>query len=70
MDRVNLTDLEAICPSGYSGELKLFLDFGSSGIDDVPDPYYGGRRGFDEVYEMLLRSSEELLAFVREEHKI
>ena len=37
---------------------------------DVPDPYYGGDRGFEEVYEMLDRSTEALLAFIRVEKGI
>ena len=28
---------------------------------EVPDPYYGGDRGFDEVYEMLVRACDGLL---------
>jgi protein-tyrosine-phosphatase len=27
----------------------------------VPDPYYGGPRGFDDVFAMIRRSAEELL---------
>lgn len=30
---------------------------------DVPDPYYGGDRGFVEVYEMLVRACEGLLSW-------
>jgi len=33
---------------------------------DVPDPYYGGRRGFDEVLEMIEAAMPGLLAWVRE----
>ena len=42
-------DLEA------SGRLRRFLD------RDVPDPYYGGPGGFDEVFEMLREGAEALL---------
>lgn len=28
---------------------------------DVPDPYYGGDRGFHEVYDMLVRACDGLL---------
>jgi len=28
---------------------------------NVPDPYYGGERGFDQVFEMLVRACEGLL---------
>ena len=37
---------------------------------DVPDPYYGGMDGFYEVFDMLERSSYELLRYIRREHSI
>lgn len=36
--------------------------------EDVPDPYYGGERGFQEVFEILDRSTENLLRYVKENH--
>lgn len=33
---------------------------------DVPDPYYGGRRGFKEVLAMIEAAMPGLLAWVRE----
>ena len=35
---------------------------------DVPDPYYGGMNGFYEVFDMLERSSYELLRYIRSMH--
>lgn len=37
---------------------------------DVPDPYYGGQKGFEDVYQMLERSCQKLLAHIREEHQL
>ncbi|MGQ4443294.1 low molecular weight phosphotyrosine protein phosphatase, partial [Streptomyces violaceoruber] len=34
---------------------------------DVPDPYYGGRDGFEECLEMVEAASTGLLAAVREQ---
>lgn len=31
---------------------------------DVPDPYYGGQNGFEDVYQMLDRSIDELIDFI------
>lgn len=36
----------------------------------VPDPYYGGDDGFDEVYEILDRSLENFIGFVSRQHKL
>ena len=35
---------------------------------DVPDPYYGGTAGFEEVYQILNRSMDSLMAFLIEKH--
>ncbi|WP_262710376.1 arsenate reductase/protein-tyrosine-phosphatase family protein [Mangrovivirga cuniculi] len=29
---------------------------------DVPDPYYGGQEGFENVYQMLFRSCNNLIS--------
>jgi len=62
MDRENLTDLDAMCPADYRGHLGLFLAFAGEGAPaDVPDPYYGGDAGFDEVLDLIEAASEGLL---------
>ncbi|MEP4484929.1 MAG: low molecular weight protein-tyrosine-phosphatase [Halioglobus sp.] len=68
MDESNLEDLRAMAPAGYSGQLALFLDFASGlSVSTVPDPYYGGENGFDEVLDLIETASEGLLeAVVRE----
>lgn len=35
---------------------------------DVPDPYYGGPGGFDQVLDMCERACQGLLAHVRQHH--
>jgi protein-tyrosine phosphatase len=62
MDRSNLTHLEALQPPGYGGHLGLFLEFhpGTS-LTDVPDPYYGGEDGFEEVLDLVEAAGEGLL---------
>ena len=32
---------------------------------DVPDPYYGGAKGFDAVYQMVKRTSPKILAHIK-----
>lgn len=61
MDRQNLSDLQAICPPEYQHKLKLFLQFAEQDEEEVPDPYYGGRRGFELVLEMIEQGCEVLL---------
>lgn len=33
---------------------------------DVPDPYWGGERGFDDMYHLLRRCCVNLLAYIEE----
>lgn len=51
MDRSNLAELRRRCPPASLHRLHLALD--PVGGGDVPDPYYGGPEGFDEVYALL-----------------
>ncbi len=37
---------------------------------DVPDPYYGGPEGFEEVQQIMLRTSAALLAWLSERHQL
>ncbi|REE05739.1 low molecular weight protein-tyrosine-phosphatase [Marinoscillum furvescens] len=51
--------------------LYLMRDFDPKGKGmDVPDPYYGGKDGFEEVYQMLDRSIDAFLNYVVKEHKL
>lgn len=69
MDRDNFRVLERIAPPGLESRLHLFLEFAPEfGIDDVPDPYYGGAGGFERVLDMIEAGSLGLLAHLRAEH--
>ena len=62
MDKQNLADLRAMCPTDFSGHLGLFLPFDpDASVDEVPDPYYGGDEGFTRVLDMVEAASEGLL---------
>ncbi|MFL5728324.1 MAG: low molecular weight protein-tyrosine-phosphatase [Cytophagaceae bacterium] len=51
--------------------VSLMRDFDPlKGNKDVPDPYWSKLDGFEEVYQILLRSNTELLRFLRQKHKI
>ncbi|GGK68834.1 low molecular weight protein-tyrosine-phosphatase [Amphritea balenae] len=67
MDGQNLEDLQGICPADYKGHLGLFLSFVDDSTRDVPDPYYGGASGFDQVLDLVERASDALLQQIRKE---
>ena len=66
MDEANLDELRALCPEDFSGHLGLFLNFAAPGSPTaVPDPYYGGAAGFDEVLDLVEAASAGLLQDIR-----
>lgn len=61
MDRQNAID--AIAMGVPEDRVRLMRSFDPSADPgaEVPDPYYGGDGGFDEVYAMLVRACDGLL---------
>ena len=66
MDRQNLADVRDVWRQAGGTEPELFLTYGSSPHDEVPDPYYGGDDGFEAVLDLIEEASEGLLARIRE----
>lgn len=66
MDRSNLADVRDIWNQNGGTEPRLFLEFGRSGHAEVPDPYYGGEDGFEQVLDLIHEASEGLLESIRE----
>ena len=62
MDRDNLELLRKACPQEAAGKLGLFLEFAPRhGVDEVPDPYYGGPEGFEHVLDLIEDAAAGLL---------
>lgn len=66
MDRQNLADVSDVWRQNGGTEPKLFLSYGNSGHQEVPDPYYGGADGFELVLDLIQEAGEGLLADIRE----
>lgn len=60
-DRANLSDLHAICPEQHRSKLGLYLSYSESGVSEIPDPYYGGQHGFEDVLDLIEDATERLL---------
>ncbi len=62
MDESNYGDLAAMQPPNTRAALHLYLrDFGQHNLHEVPDPYYGGTDGFEQVLDLLESASDSLL---------
>jgi protein-tyrosine phosphatase len=69
MDQSNIANLSAIAPPGTGDKISLFLEFAPQlNQREVPDPYYGGPSGFDDVLDMIEAASQGLLDDIRSRH--
>ena len=69
MDADNLASLQALYQTteGASTEPSLFMRYSSAYRDQsVPDPYFGGERGFELVLDMIEDASTGLLEDIRQ----
>ncbi|MCL4113076.1 UNVERIFIED_CONTAM: hypothetical protein GTU68_049998 [Idotea baltica] len=61
-NRDNLEDVQNQLTEPSKASLHLFMEFTDKWQnDEVPDPYYGGDNGFEEVYQMVNDASIGLL---------
>ena len=71
MDSDNRDDVERLARrEPPRAALHMLRDFDShaKGELDVPDPYYGGPRGFEDVHDIVERSCRRLLDHIRRTH--
>ena len=63
MDEENLSNLFdlATSQSTLKHKIALFLDYGTNKTTCVPDPYYGGPSGFDDVIDLIEDASRGLI---------
>lgn len=69
MDQDNYHSLSSICPDGLHEKIHMFMDFAPEmRTREVPDPYYGGAKGFEQVLDLVDAASAGLLAEIRRRH--
>jgi protein-tyrosine phosphatase len=68
MDRSNLRNLKELADGRTTPAIHLLRSFDPTApaSADVPDPWYGGDAGFEEVLDQCERACAGLLAHVRE----
>lgn len=71
MDQSNLSNIQAMVKREQENAVvELFLQqaYDNKMVDvlEVPDPYYSNR--FDEVYDLVYKGSQALLARIRDDH--
>ena len=71
LDASNLRDLRRLASSdSQRAQVQLLRNYDPSAPAgaSVPDPYYGGERGFEEVLDICERACTALLGDLRAEH--
>lgn len=63
MDEMNMMDIKHF--GAGTAEVRLMTSFGNTTVKNVPDPYYGGEQGFEDVYELLSYHTGELLIYIK-----
>ena len=67
MDETHVRQLKRLSPPEHAGRVRLFMEFAGQGAPrEVPDPYYGGARGFEHVLDLVEQASRGLLDHLRQ----
>lgn len=69
MDHENMARAKALCPPEHQHKLHRLTQFCSlmqSAV--VPDPYYGGDQGFENVLDLIEDACHGLLAHIAKQH--
>jgi protein-tyrosine phosphatase len=63
MSGSHLSALKRMASESQREKIYMFREFDpqGSGKDEVPDPWYGGMNGFEEVFEIVNRTCENLV---------
>ncbi len=66
MDAANAEILQADCPPEHAEKIGMFLDYAAGRSErEVPDPYFGGERGFEYVLDLIQEASDGLIDALR-----
>lgn len=65
MDSENLSLINYYAPESHPAKISPFLSFahqiGQCTVLDVPDPYYGGSQGFEDVFDLIDKGCDALI---------
>lgn len=62
MDSSNFRNIHLVLKDEkHKPKIQMMRDYDPQGKGDVPDPYYGGEKGFQEVFDILDRSLDRFL---------
>ncbi|MFS4417162.1 low molecular weight protein-tyrosine-phosphatase [Maribacter sp. 2307ULW6-5] len=63
MDRSNYENVIRLCSThDQRSKIRLLLDVLNTGNNEVPDPYYGGEKGFENIFSLITDACEKVAA--------
>ena len=66
MDHHNFDDLMGRCPEAYKNKINMFLSYSKQNShQNVPDPYYGGPKGFELVLDLMEDAANGIIEVIR-----
>ena len=66
MDNDNYVNLMRLCPETHQNKVQYFLSYAPHlSTHEVPDPYYGGKYGFEKVLDMIEVAADGFLAHIK-----
>jgi protein-tyrosine phosphatase len=68
MDASNVDNLRKVCPPEFVHKIRLLVEFANGDYPEVPDPYYGGRRGFELVLDLIEQGCAGFIEHVKQNH--
>jgi len=72
MDEDNLHEARRLDPqNAHTNKIKPFITFcQDSSLTEVPDPYYGGKDGFETVANLMKDGCTHILAKIKKERSL
>lgn len=71
MDRQHLSYLREMCAPDARDKVRLFMEFAHDRIEsEVPDPYFGGIKGFNRVLDLIEDAAQGLLEDIRSRYEL
>lgn len=69
MDAENAKNARSIAPEMYHEKVQLLASFHPDReVHEVPDPYWGDARDFEQVYQLCYTSGQHLLNYFKEKY--
>jgi protein-tyrosine phosphatase len=65
MDNENVANLLEACPEEFQHKVSLYLSFSQSEEQEVPDPYYGGKGGFEYVLDLIEQGADGFIEHLK-----